>query len=83
MNSVSKFRVRVLPSILEYKKRFGKAPKTLVFALGRLIELYKTDFSNDAPEILDFMKKSTVAEILGKTELWGCDLSELLLEIDK
>lgn len=83
LNSVSKFRVRVLPSILEYKKRFGKTPKTLVFALGRLIELYKTDFSNDAPEILDFMKKSTVAEILGNTELWGCDLSELLLEIEK
>ena len=83
LNSVSKFRVRVLPSILEYKKRFGKAPKTLVFALARLIELYKTDFSNDAPEILDFMKKSTVAEILGNTELWGCDLSELLLEIEK
>ncbi|MBR5633280.1 MAG: tagaturonate reductase, partial [Clostridia bacterium] len=29
LNSVSKFKVRVLPSILEYIKRFGKTPTTL------------------------------------------------------
>ena len=81
LNSVSKFRVRVLPSILEYEKRFGRAPENLLFSLGRLIELYKTDFSNDSPEILEFMKKSSVAEILASEELWGCDLSRFLGEV--
>ena len=82
LNSVSKFRVRVLPSILEYERRFGKAPKNLVFSLGRLIELYKTDFSNDAPEILEFMKKSTVREILQNEELWGTDISRFEKVLD-
>ena len=29
LNSVSKFKVRVLPSVLEYKNRFGNYPKNL------------------------------------------------------
>ena len=33
LNSVSKFKVRVLPSILEYVKRFNKMPETLIFPL--------------------------------------------------
>ena len=37
LNSVSKFKVRVLPSILEYIKRYGETPKTLVFALAKLL----------------------------------------------
>ena len=75
LNSVSKFKVRVLPSILEYEKRFGKPPKNLVFSLGRLIELYKTDFSNDSPQVLEFMKKSSTEQILKNEELWGEDIS--------
>jgi tagaturonate reductase len=30
LNSISKFKVRVLPSILEYRERYGKSPKNLV-----------------------------------------------------
>ena len=82
LNSVSKFKVRVLPSILEYEKRFGKAPKGLLFSLARLIELYKTDFSNDAPEVLEFMKKSSIREILKNEKLWGSDLSRFEEELN-
>ncbi len=40
LNSVSKFKVRVLPSIKEYIKRFGKLPVRTVFSLAALINFY-------------------------------------------
>ncbi len=82
LNSVSKFKVRVLPSILEYKKRFGTYPKTLLFAFSKLIEFYKTDMTNDDPEVTAFMKNASLAEILSNEKLWGRDLSELLGEME-
>ena len=77
LNSVSKFKVRVLPSILEYKKRFGKYPETLIFAFAKLIEFYRTDMTNDDPDVVKFMKTATVEEILANTDLWGEDLSDM------
>ena len=83
LNSVSKFKVRVLPSILEYKKRFGQYPKTLMFAFKKLMEFYKTDMTNDDPEVTAFMREHTPAEILANTALWDEDLSALAEEIEK
>ena len=83
LNSVSKFKVRVLPSILEYVNRFGKTPKTLVFSLAKLIEFYKTGTPNDAPEIIEFIKTHTVHEILANDELFGQDISFLKEEVEK
>lgn len=83
LNSVSKFKVRVLPSILEYYKRFNKAPKTLIFAFAKLIEFYKTDMTNDDKDVTEFMKKSEPCEILANKELWGEDLSWLLAEVSE
>ena len=83
LNSVSKFKVRVLPSILEYIKRYGKMPETLLFSFAKLIEFYKTDMVNDAPEVAEFMKNATTAEILANDKLWGEDLTRLLPEIEK
>lgn len=40
-NSVSKFRVRVLPSILEYLARAGSLPRRLTFSLAGLIAFYR------------------------------------------
>ena len=82
LNSVSKFKVRVLPSILEYKRRFGTYPKTLIFALKKLLEFYKTDMTNDDPDICAFLKTATTAEALANDKLWGQDLSCLLGEIE-
>ena len=83
LNSVSKFKVRVLPSILEYNKRFGKLPETLTFAFAKLIEFYRTDMTNDAPDVVEFMKTASVADILAKTEYWGEDLSFMYTEVAK
>lgn len=83
LNSVSKFKVRVLPSILEYIKRFGKMPETLLFSFAKLIDFYRTDMTNDAPDVTKFMKTAPIAEILANAELWGQDLSFLTEEIEK
>lgn len=83
LNSVSKFKVRVLPSILEYTRRFGKLPETLTFSFAKLIEFYRTDMTNDDPEVTAFMKTASVDEILSNTKLWGEDLSFMADEVKK
>jgi len=83
LNSVSKFKVRVLPSILEYIKRYGKMPETLLFAFAKLIEFYKTDMTNDDADVVEFMKSHSTLEILANTALWDADLSYLEPEVSK
>ena len=83
LNSVSKFKVRVLPSILEYIKRYDKMPETLIFAFAKLIEFYKTDMPQDDPEVMAFMRDHSIPEILANEKLWGQDLSFLAKEIEK
>lgn len=41
LNSWSKFETRVLPSLLEYKKRRGSIPEHLAFSLAATIAFYK------------------------------------------
>ena len=83
LNSVSKFKVRVLPSILEYNKRFGRLPETLTFSLAKLIEFYRTDMTNDDPDVVAFMKTASVDDILRNAELWGEDISFMADEVKK
>ena len=83
LNSVSKFKVRVLPSITEYIKRYNKMPETLIFALAQLIKLYKTDMANDDKDVMEFMKNASTKEILANTSLWDEDLSYLYDEVSK
>ena len=83
LNSVSKFKVRVLPSIEEFIKRYNKMPETLIFSFAKLIDFYKTDMTNDDAEITEFMKNATVDEILANEKLWDKDLSYLACEVKK
>ncbi len=83
LNSVSKFKARVLPTILEYKEQFGSYPQALTFSLAALIAFYRTDASNDGEEIMSFMKTASVADILKRTDYWGEDLSDLLPVVEK
>ncbi|MDR3627054.1 MAG: tagaturonate reductase [Ignavibacteriaceae bacterium] len=48
LNSVSKFKVRVLPSLLEYQKANKRLPDALTFSLAALILFYKNKFSGEA-----------------------------------
>ena len=83
LNSVSKFRVRVLPSLLEYRRRFGKEPEKLLFSFAKLIDFYRTDAVKDDPAVAAFMKTATVEEILSREDLWGEDLSILVDGVKK
>ncbi|MBP5224863.1 MAG: tagaturonate reductase [Lachnospiraceae bacterium] len=76
LNAVSKFDVRVLPTILEYKEKFGKYPEGLCMSFAAMIAYYHTDEAQDAPEVLDYMRLATVEEIL-KWDIWHTDISEL------
>lgn len=83
LNSVSKFRARVLPTILEYRDMFGSYPQGLTFSLAALMAFYRTDDANDSQEIMDFMKTAPVEDILKREDYWGQDLSPLLGEVKK
>ena len=83
LNSVSKFKVRVLPSLLEYIKRTSKMPENLIFSLAKLIEFYKVGTPNDDEDIIKFMKEKSLSEILANTYFWGEDLSFLYDEVKK
>lgn len=78
LNSVSKFKVRVLPSILEYMKEYKKEPACLVFSLAALILFYRTEEAKDDEEVVRFMKTASPEAILSRTDYWGQDLSMLL-----
>ena len=83
LNSVSKFRARVLPTILEYRDMFGSCPQGLTFSLAALMAFYRTDDANDSQEIMDFMKTAPVEDILKREDYWGQDLSPLLADVKK
>ena len=83
LNSVSKFKVRVLPSLLEYIKRKGEKPQNLIFSLAKLIEFYKNGTPTDDAEIISFMKEKSLDDILSNSEFWDTDLSFLSEDVAK
>lgn len=82
LNSVSKFKVRVLPSLTGYMKANGKEPQCLVFSLAALIAFYRTDAANDDPAVVEFMKTASTADILAKKDYWDEDLTYLLPSVE-
>ena len=90
-NSVSKFKVRVLPSLLVYHEKYNQLPMHLTFAFACLIRFYKGDWKGkllpvqDDEKITDFFKKSweknsymeISEQVLGNRELWDRDLTKV------
>jgi tagaturonate reductase len=90
LNSISKFKVRVLPSLLEYIALNKKLPTNLTFAFAALIRFYKGTWKgeslpiNDSADIVDafaeIWKSDDYVEIaiktLGNTAYWGEDLTQ-------
>ena len=83
LNSVSKFKVRVLPSLLEYIKRKNSMPDHLLFSFAKLIEFYKVGTPNDDPAIIEFIRASDTRTILANKAFWDEDLSYLADEVDR
>jgi tagaturonate reductase len=88
LNSISKFKVRVLPSILGYISKFGKAPANLTFSFACLIRFYQGTWNgtalpvDDSKEITDEFKAiwsndtaKAIQLTLQNTEFWGEDLT--------
>lgn len=88
LNSISKFKVRVLPSILEFKVRFNKWPDHLLQSFAALFVFYKGEWRgeeialNDSHEILDILKSAwqggefDLQAIMSNTSLWDQDLTK-------
>ncbi len=90
LNSISKFKVRVLPSILVYQDKTGKWPKNLIHSFAALILFYRGRFGDqqimlkDDEPVLEFFREvwkgDHLAEIVNKTlskeDFWGMDLSQ-------
>ena len=91
LNTVSKFKVRVLPSLLEYVAIHQKIPTHLTFAFACLIRFYKGEWKgeslpiNDSPEIVSFFNeawklkeyKEIASAILKNVDFWGEDLTKI------
>ena len=75
LNSVSKFRVRCLSTMLEYREKFGKNPPCLTFSLAALIAFYKKGTPDDDPEIMKTMRESSFRDLLKNKNLFGEDIS--------
>ena len=79
--SATKFRVRLLPTVLEYEKSFGRPPEALTETLAGLIEMYrKLEVSDDA-KVIERMR-APVREILADESLWGMDISNLAAAVE-
>jgi tagaturonate reductase len=88
---VSKFKVRVLPSLLTYVETKGKLPVNLTFSLASLIRFYQGSFGekalplNDEAGIIAKFKEiwtnedyEKVAELaLSETLFWDTDLTQV------
>jgi len=91
LNSVSKFTVRVLPSLLEYVKIHNKVPTNLTYAFAALLRFYKGSWNGetlpvqDSDDIIakfsDIWKSNDYLEVaknsLGIQEYWGEDLTKI------
>ena len=91
LNSISKYKVRVLPSVLEYKKRTGKLPENLLYSLAALIRFYKGEWNgnaiplNDSADVLEFFKSAwknndseeVVQKVLSNESFWGQNLTKI------
>lgn len=83
LNSVSKFKVRVLDTVIDYCNSYSALPETLVFSLAALIAFYlkvgNREYElRDSETVLNFFSSNhTVEEILKNKDFWGRDLTEI------
>ncbi|MDD4772757.1 MAG: tagaturonate reductase [Eubacteriales bacterium] len=77
LNSVSKARERIIPTLLRYTELYGTPPGLLTMSISALIAWYRSGGANDADDILAAFTHSSTAEILGNEGLWGADLGFL------
>ncbi len=83
LNSVAKFKARVLPSILDYAKINCTAPINLSKSLAYLIAFYNHKSAreyevHDSETVLSFFEgKPSISDVLDNTDFWGVKLTEI------
>lgn len=93
LNSTSKFKTRLLPSLLQYHQQTGKVPSRIAFALAALIRFYKGQHNGlaiplqDNGETIEFFDQlwkklendpeKLVEQVLCNTSLWSKNLNEV------
>ena len=86
LNSTSKWRARVLPSVTEYFSRKGTLPKLLTFSFAAYAEFFRCDtFSyKDDGDVLDFFTahrgdsaEDLMAALCAQERFWGRDLTTI------
>lgn len=91
LNSISKFKVRVLPSLLAYVELKGRLPVHLTFALACLIRFYKSQWNDQELPVKDDAEVEAIFKALWQetsydqisekalsfTELWDRDLTKI------
>lgn len=90
LNSTTKFRTRLLPTYNDYRKKFGKSPKHILFSLASLAVFYRGKRGDediklaDDPKFLEFWKEvwalsdfdAMAKKILGASDVWEQNLDE-------
>lgn len=93
LNSLTKFKTRLLPQLLTYSQRFNKPPKYISFSLAALIAFYRGQYQGQAISLTDdahllekFKEwqplyqndvKTLVSNVLKMTDHWGQDLNNV------
>ncbi len=91
LNSISKFKVRVLPSLLQYYKTKQQLPVHLTFAFACLIRFYKGEWKGeklpvqDNPKLIAEFKtlwehnsvEDVITKVISNDTYWGTDLSQV------
>ncbi len=93
LNSTSKFKARLLPTLLDYLQKEGKLPHRIAFAMAALIRFYEGNWKGqklpvkDSAEAVGFFAdtwhthrndlETLVRKILANDALWGRDLNAL------
>lgn len=91
LNSISKFKIRVLPSLLEYIKISKKLPIHLTFSFACLLRFYKKEWQgtvlpiNDTKEVISYFEdiwqhnsiEQVVQQTLANIEFWEKDFNEI------
>lgn len=93
LNSLTKFKTRLLPQLLTYSQKFKKPPTYISFSLAALIAFYQGEYQGQAIELIDdahlldkFKQwqllykndcKALVTNILGLSEHWDRNLNEI------
>lgn len=93
LNSIAKFKARLLPTLIDYAERNGQPPRRIVFAFAALLRFYRGDNENgetipldDDPAHIDWLRELWVssasmadlaATALSNPSVWGRDLTTI------